>query len=123
MGRQLRRNVPCLRLDFGHHELPPQLLPQRPAHPQLRIEPPHHLRMINHRQQNGCRQMIAPANHHGRVTLGQLRQRPVGVSRLRMIHQHDADILARHLANRLAIALQNKLLIANRKMSRLAADF
>jgi hypothetical protein len=40
-----------------------------------------------------------------------------------MIDQHNADILARHLANRLAVALKDKLLVANRKMCRLATDF
>jgi hypothetical protein len=40
-----------------------------------------------------------------------------------MIDEHDADVLARHLADRLAIAFEDKLLVANRKMGRLAADF
>ena len=79
--------------------------------------------MIGHRQQDGGRQMIAAADHDGRIRLGQLGQRRVRVGRLRMIDQHDADVFARHLADDLAVALEDKLLVANREMSRLAADF
>jgi hypothetical protein len=79
--------------------------------------------MIGHRQQDSSRQMIAPANHNGRIRLGQFRQRAMRVCRLRMIDQHYPDVFARHLANRLAIALQHKLLVANGQVSRLTADF
>ena len=40
-----------------------------------------------------------------------------------MIDHHDANIFARHLADRLAIAIEDKLLIANGEMCRLTADF
>jgi hypothetical protein len=79
--------------------------------------------MIDHRQQNGGRQMIAAANHHDRIQFGQLGQRTVRIRRLRMIDQYNANVFTWHLPDGLAVALKNELLVPNRKMSRFPADF
>ncbi len=68
--------------------------------------------MVGQRQDHGRGQMIGPAQHHCGAALGELGESSVGVGRLRVVDDNESEVFAGRLADDLAVAVEQELLIA-----------
>lgn len=122
-GRRIGRQIARLSADFGLHELLPEPFALGLGDGDLLVDPPDDLRVLGEGEQDGGGQVVATADDERRVAGGEQRQRGVRVRGLGMIDQHQADILARNLADDDAVALEQKLIEAHGEMRRFARDF
>ena len=78
--------------------------------------------MVGQRQQDGGGQVVVAAEDQDGAASRQLGQGPVGVGAGGMVHDHDADILARDAGDGLTAAAQQQLLQPHGEVRRLAGN-